>query len=131
MDLSTPLLGGACAGATREILATGPDTGIVILTMHADDPALAAALQAGARGFVAKDSMGADVLDAVRAVAAGKAYFAAPVAPRVLRLAGAGVRAAAAEALPELTASSRCPATSSWWLRAWVSIGIARTMTRS
>lgn len=47
--------------------------------------------------------MGADVLDAVRAVAAGKAYFAASVAPRALRLAVAGVRAAA-EALPELTA---------------------------
>jgi DNA-binding NarL/FixJ family response regulator len=47
--------------------------------------------------------MGADVVDAVRAVAAGKKYFAAAVAARVLRLAGA----AAAEALPEPTAPER------------------------
>ena len=47
--------------------------------MHTDDEALAAALQTGATGFVAKDSLGPDVLDAIRAVAAGKAYFTAAV----------------------------------------------------
>jgi DNA-binding NarL/FixJ family response regulator len=105
MDLAMPALDGAAA--TREILAVRPATGIVILTMHTDDTALAAALQAGALGFLAKDSVGQDVLDAVRAVAGGKAYFAASVATRVLRLAGAGVRAMSAEALPALTTRER------------------------
>jgi len=105
MDLSMPRLDGAAAA--REILTIRPGTGIVILTMHTDDEALAAALQTGATGFVAKDSIGPDVLDAIRAVAGGKAYFAAAVAARVLHLAAAGVRGTATEALPELTARER------------------------
>ena len=105
MDLSMPRLDGAAAA--REILTARPGTGIVFLTMHTDDEALAAALQTGATGFVAKDSLGPDVLDAIRAVAAGKAYFAAAVAARVLHLAAAGVRGNATEALPELTARER------------------------
>ena len=105
MDLSMPRLDGAAAA--REILTVRPGTGIVILTMHTDDEALAAALQTGATGFVAKDSLGPDVLDAIRAVAAGKAYFASSVAARVLHLAAAGVRGNATEALPELTVRER------------------------
>jgi len=105
MNLSMPRLDGAAAA--REILAIRPGTGIVILTMHTDDEALAVALQSGATGFVAMDSMGRDVLDAIRAVAAGKAYFAAAVAARVLHLAAAGVRGTASEALPGLTARER------------------------
>lgn len=105
IDLGMPTLDGATA--TREILNTRPDTGVVVLTMHADDAALAAALQAGALGFVVKDSNGHDILDAIRAVATGKAYFAAAVAPRVLRLAATGVRATALIALPELTTRER------------------------
>ena len=105
MDLAMPGLGGAAA--TREIIAARPATGVVVLTMHADDAALAAALQAGARGFLVKDSIGSEVLDAVRAVATGNAYFAAAVAARVLRLASTGVRAAALVTLPELTVRER------------------------
>jgi DNA-binding NarL/FixJ family response regulator len=105
MDLAMPALDGAAA--TQEILSVRPATGVVVLTMHTDDAALAAALQAGALGFVVKDSIGADVLDAIRAVAVGTAYFAAAVAPRVIRLASTGIRTAALVALPELTARER------------------------
>ena len=76
MDLSMPRLDGAAAA--REILAVRPGTGIVILTMHTDDEALAAALQTGATGFVAKDSLGPDVLDAIRAVARREGLLAPP-----------------------------------------------------
>jgi len=105
MDLSMPHLDGAAAA--REILTAVPGAAIVILTMHTDDAALAAALQSGATGLVAKDSIGPDVLDAIRAVATGKAYFTAAVAARVLQLAAAGVRGTATEALPALTARER------------------------
>ena len=77
MDLRMPAMDGIAA--TRILHSELPGTGIIILTMHTDDQALAAALQTGATGFVAKDSLGPDVLDAIRAVAAGKAYFTAAV----------------------------------------------------
>jgi DNA-binding NarL/FixJ family response regulator len=49
--------------------------GIIILSMHSDESYVLKALKTGARGYLLKDSSESDVMNAVRAVNAGKAYF--------------------------------------------------------
>jgi DNA-binding NarL/FixJ family response regulator len=81
MDLNLP--DGSGIDATREILATAPDTGILVVTMSADDDAVVAAMRAGARGYVVKGAGRADLLHAVATVAAGGAVFSPAVAARL------------------------------------------------
>jgi DNA-binding NarL/FixJ family response regulator len=79
MDLSMPLLNGA--EATRQILAERPDTKIVILTSFSERERVADALQAGAIGYLLKDSEPSQLVAALHAAAAGHA----PLDPRVAR----------------------------------------------
>jgi len=76
MDLSMPELDGI--EATKRILCEGIRTGVLILTMHANEEYAVRALQAGARGFIGKGSPGQEVISAIRKVAAGGSYL--PVA---------------------------------------------------
>lgn len=71
MDLSMPVLDGI--DATRRIVADGPGVRVVVLTSLADDRHIAAALRAGAIGYVLKHADADDLLDAIRAAAAGDA----------------------------------------------------------
>jgi two-component system response regulator NreC len=48
--------------------------------MHSDDPYVTRAIQAGAKGYLLKDSADTDLLRAVAAVAAGKSFFSPAVA---------------------------------------------------
>lgn len=94
MDVSMPNLGGI--EATRSIVRKAPGTGVVILSMHASAEMIRQALLAGARGYVLKDSAGAEVVRAVKAVAAGQRFMGDGVDGRVLAEypngpAGAGV----------------------------------------
>jgi DNA-binding NarL/FixJ family response regulator len=57
---------------------------VLVLTTFDDDETVAAALAAGAAGFVLKDAPGEDLVRSVRAVAAGGAWLDAQIAPRVL-----------------------------------------------
>ena len=77
MDISMPGMTGI--EAVREILAFNPDTRIVILSMHAGKEYVTQAFQAGASGFLVKEAAGNQVVEAVRAVAAGKKYMSAGV----------------------------------------------------
>jgi DNA-binding NarL/FixJ family response regulator len=79
MDLSMPLLNGA--EATRQILAERPDTKIVVLTSFSERERVANALQAGAIGYLLKDSEPSQLVAALHAAAAGHA----PLDPRVAR----------------------------------------------
>ena len=79
MDLSMPNLDGV--GATRAIIAELPETYIVVLTSFADRERVLEAIDAGAAGYVLKDSDGAEVVRAIRAAAAGDA----PLDPRAAR----------------------------------------------
>jgi two-component system, NarL family, response regulator NreC len=66
---------GSSIPAIPRIQQSAPGTRIVILTMHTA-PALARdALRAGATGFVLKEAAEAELLDAIRAVAAGRTYL--------------------------------------------------------
>ena len=73
MDIAMPELNGIDAAA--RIHETCPDTKVVILSMHATKEHIYRALQAGARGYLLKESAGREVVDAVRAVYAGRLYL--------------------------------------------------------
>jgi DNA-binding NarL/FixJ family response regulator len=79
MDVRMPVMDGV--EATRRIVESGARTRIIILTTFDLDEYVYAALRAGASGFLLKDAQPAELLSAIRAVAAGEAV----VAPRVTR----------------------------------------------
>lgn len=94
LDVGMPQLNGI--DATAQIVRKLPSVHVLILSMHEDEAYITRAVRAGARGYVLKDSAGADLIDAVAAVAAGKSYFSPPVARVVLdeyvrRLADRGI----------------------------------------
>ena len=83
MDIKIPGLNGI--EATREILRSSPrGVGVLVLTMFEDDDSVFAAMRAGARGYLLKDSGGEGVVHAIRAVASGEAVFGAGVAERIM-----------------------------------------------
>jgi two-component system response regulator NreC len=73
LDLSMPLLNGVDAG--REIQRTCRDTHVVLLTMHAEDHLMAAALRAGIRAYVLKSQASEDLVLAIRAVMKRQTYL--------------------------------------------------------
>ena len=80
-DLNMP--GGSSLAAIAWLRTHAPSTAIVILTMQ-DDPAFARkALQAGALGFVLKEAADEQLLEAIRAAAAGDAYLDPHVGARL------------------------------------------------
>lgn len=82
MDIAMPAMNGI--EATRRISADHPDTAIVILSVHADESYILRALKVCARGYLLKDSAESDLIQAIRAVAAGKAYLV-PLSARFWR----------------------------------------------
>jgi DNA-binding NarL/FixJ family response regulator len=81
MDIAMPMMNGI--EATKRISETYPRTAVIILSVHSDEAYVLRALKAGARGYLLKDSAENDLLQAVRAVAAGKAYFS-PAVSKIL-----------------------------------------------
>lgn len=81
LDIAMPLLNGI--EATRQIIRRLPQAGILILSMHSEEAFITPALQAGARGYLLKDSADTDLLRGVTAVAAGKSFFS-PAAAKVM-----------------------------------------------
>jgi DNA-binding NarL/FixJ family response regulator len=78
LDVGMPLLNGL--ESTRQITRRVPGVGVLILSMHSNEAYVTQALQAGALGYLLKDSAGTDLVDAIEAVAAGKAFFSPAVA---------------------------------------------------
>jgi len=78
--------------ATRALRGQDDAPPVLILTTFDDDDALWGALDAGAAGFVLKDSSAEDLIAAARAVAGGAAWLDAKVAPRVLTAFRSNVR---------------------------------------
>ena len=81
MDLSMGDIDGATA--TKEIVAKGYPTRVLVLTMHAEEEYLMPVLQAGAAGYLVKSAADRELVDAVRMVAHGDMYVG-PSAARIL-----------------------------------------------
>ena len=73
MDVAMPVLNGI--EAARQIGARQPSIAIVFLSMHSDEGYVLKALKAGARAYLLKDSAEYDLINAVKAVCSGKAFF--------------------------------------------------------
>jgi two-component system, NarL family, response regulator NreC len=78
LDIGMPLLNGI--EATRQIARRAPSVRVLILSMHSDQAYVTQAVQAGARGYLLKESAGAELIEAIAAVAAGKSFFSPAVA---------------------------------------------------
>ncbi|GAB3199447.1 response regulator transcription factor [Geodermatophilus arenarius] len=83
MDLRMPVMDGV--EATRRIRRDHPDVEVVVLTTHADDDSVLAALRAGARGYLTKDAGMAEIARAVAAADAGQALLDPQVQARLLQ----------------------------------------------
>jgi len=81
MDIAMPVLNGI--EAAQRISSAHPRTAIIILSVHSDEAYILRALKAGARGYLLKDSPEGDLIQAVHAVASGKAFFS-PAVSKVL-----------------------------------------------
>jgi DNA-binding NarL/FixJ family response regulator len=82
MDVRMPALDGIAATAQLRLLDEPVE--VLVLTTFGEDEVLWGAIEAGAAGFVLKDSTADDLIAAVRAVAGGAAWFDPAVAPRLL-----------------------------------------------
>src|SRR5687768_5627115 len=78
LDVAMPLLNGI--ETTRQIGKRSPATRVLVLTMHADEAYVTQILQAGAVGYLLKDSADVDLIQAVAAVAQGKSFFSPAIA---------------------------------------------------
>jgi len=81
LDIGMPLLNGI--EAARQIAKRAPGVKILILSMHADEVHITQAVQAGAMGYLLKDSADTDLVKAVTAAAQGKSFFS-PAAATVM-----------------------------------------------
>jgi len=94
LDIGMPVLNGI--EATRQIVKRAPRVRVIILSMYADEAYVTQALQAGAKGYLLKDSADSDLIRALGDVAAGRSFFSPAVAKVMLddylrRLADKGI----------------------------------------
>jgi DNA-binding NarL/FixJ family response regulator len=82
MDLRMP--GGDGVQATSGILATAPGTRVVVLTTYETDADIVRAVEAGAAGYLLKDTPRQDLVAAIRAAARGETVLAPAVAGRLV-----------------------------------------------
>ena len=101
LDLALPGTDGVSALGMFRALA--PEPSVLVLTMSEDPTVLAAAVRAGARGYVVKGAEPDDIALALQGVARGQAVFGAQVADAVLAQASARARSGPSAAFPGLT----------------------------
>lgn len=82
MDLRMPRLDGV--EATRRVRSAHPDTQVIVLTTYADDRSIMAAIEAGARGYLTKDSGAEEIRTAIETVRRGNALLEPAVQARLL-----------------------------------------------
>ena len=81
-DLDMP--GTSGIEAIRTLRERWPTVGVLVLTLHAEDESLFAALRAGARGYLLKGADRAELVRGILSVAAGEAVYGAEVASRIV-----------------------------------------------
>jgi DNA-binding NarL/FixJ family response regulator len=105
MDLKMPDMSGI--DATREIVAAAPSVNVLVLTMFEDQDLVFAALRAGARGYILKESGQNELARAIRAIASGEGIFSPAIATRVLDFFARSRDHQPPQAFPELTERER------------------------
>jgi DNA-binding NarL/FixJ family response regulator len=81
MDVAMPLMNGL--EATRQVLKCAPTTKVLVLTSYGDDDCVEQLMQAGACGYLIKQTAANDLLKAIREVQRGNAYFSPTIAKRL------------------------------------------------
>lgn len=84
MDIAMPLLNGLAA--TRQVLEALPATRVIVLSAHSDDVYVTSAVEAGAVGFLLKQTSAHEVCRAIREVNQGGKFFSPTVSKRLDRL---------------------------------------------
>lgn len=105
MDIQMPGMSGI--EATRRILQTRPDVGIMVLTMFDDDDSVFAAMRAGARGYILKGADQAEIVHAIEAIARGEALFGPAIAKRLVNFFAAPRPDTSSLVFPDLTDRER------------------------
>jgi len=105
MDIKMPELNGI--EATRRIVQSSPHIGILMLTMLEDDDSVFEAMRAGARGYLLKGALKAEILRAINGVSSGEAIFGPAIARRMMRYFSAPRPDKLAQAFPQLTDRER------------------------
>lgn len=83
MDLRMPVLDGV--GATQQVVSRYPHVRVVVLTTYETDTDILRAVEAGATGYLLKDTPRDDLVEAVRAAARGETVLAPSVARRLVQ----------------------------------------------
>jgi len=105
MDVNMPGLNGV--EATRRILHASPHIRVLIVTMFEDEATVFAAMRAGARGYILKDSEKENILRAIQAVANGEAIFSPSIATRLIDYFSTQAAALPKDIFPSLTERER------------------------
>jgi DNA-binding NarL/FixJ family response regulator len=105
MDLQMPQ--GSGLSAIRQIVTTSPHIRVLVVTLFKEDDSVFAAVQAGARGYILKDTGEDEMLRAIRAVGDGEAIFSPAIATRLMDYFSASRVVIPDEVFPELTERER------------------------
>jgi two-component system, NarL family, response regulator NreC len=78
LDVSMPRLNGLTAAS--QILRASPEVQVIMLTVHSDEAYVAQALTVGVRGYVLKQALAADLVQAIRTVRQGRTFLSPQLA---------------------------------------------------
>ncbi|RCU52438.1 MULTISPECIES: UvrY/SirA/GacA family response regulator transcription factor [Corallincola] len=81
MDMNMPGIGGL--EATKKILRHSPDSKIIVLTVHTENPFPSKVMQAGASGYLSKGAAPEEVVNAIRLVNSGQRYISPEIAQQI------------------------------------------------
>jgi DNA-binding NarL/FixJ family response regulator len=82
MDIAMPELNGV--DATSQIVQRDSAIGVLILSMFSDERYVLRTVRAGARGYLSKDSVEHDLIQAIHAVYAGQSFFSPAISKIIL-----------------------------------------------
>ncbi len=82
MDIAMPMLNGL--EATRQIIKEAPGTKVLVLSSYSDDEYVHQLTEAGAAGYLLKQTAASDLIKAVREARRGNAFFSPAISKRLL-----------------------------------------------